>query len=463
VTESSLTERAAGVAQLAGARLQKLTLGDDGRALLELFAGERRHVVVDPRPPAPHATATRVELPRGDKPPREQAVLRKELVPSRLTSAELDAPTGLLTLSFERPDAGRRALYLELSAHDPRAVLCGVFEGGERVLCVLGPVRCKDGRDLRRGRAWEAPRAPGPLPAAPAEGAAEAHAQEVAQAHVHKELRVRLKAERKRAGRLVRALERDLDKHGSPEALARDGELLKTVLSRLQRGADRVEVTGWDGEPHVVELDPARSPQQNLESFFVRARRAREAQRRALPRLEEARARVQTIDDARDALTKGEAAADDIEGLLREANAGPSARRRAVREGGRKPWRAFRVHGDAVARVGRSARDNDALTLRAKGNDLWLHARGTAGGHVVVACPPGDPPAALLDDVALLAAWFSPKRREAGVDVQYTRRKHLDKPGKGTPGLFLVRKEKVVRVRVDEERAKALLAREVPA
>lgn len=452
------------------ARAQKLSLFDDARVLVELFAGEKLPVLVDARPPAPHLVLRPPPLPRGDKPPREQGALRKELVPSRLMSADLDVAKALLRMRFVRPDEGVRFLVLELSASDPRAVLTGVYESGERVLSVIGGLRPKDGRDLRRGRAYEPPREPGPLPDVPPEGeghAAEEHKQALEGAARLRELRERAKAEQRRVQRLVKALEGDLAKHGDPEALAESGELLKTALHRITKGAAFVELTDWEGQPRRIALDPALSPQENLERLFVRARKAREGRTRVRPRLDEARSRLQALEHARAALREPSVdaeALDRLEALLEERKAAASPRRRAALEGPRRPYRAFRISRHLVARVGRSAKDNDELTLHlAKGNDMWLHARGAAGSHVIVPCDKsGELPPDVLLDAAHLAAWFSPLRKAERVDVQYTQRKHLRKPGKGAPaGLVLVPKERVLHLRVEEERIQRLLANEV--
>lgn len=70
--------------------------------------------------------------------------------------------------------------------------------------------------------------------------------------------------------------------------------------------------------------------------------------------------------------------------------------------------------------VGRSARDNDRLTLRvARPRDLWLHASGHAGSHVVVRAAEGNTgevPKHVVERAAELAAWHS-KAREAGGKV----------------------------------------------
>lgn len=452
------------------ARVQKLSLADDGRVLVELFVGEKLPLVVDPRPPAPGLVLGAAQLPRGDRPPREQGALRKELVPSRLAAVDLDSERALLRLRFERPDAGVRSLLVELSTSDPRAVLTGAYESGERVLSVVGGLRPADGRDLRRGRPYEPPRAPGPLPdvAPSADGhAAAAHAKAAEGASRLKELRERVKAEHRRVQRLVKALEGDLAKHGDPDALARDGELLKTRLGSLSRGDTYVDVTDWEGHARRVALDPALSPQDNLARLFVRSRKAREGRARVLPRLDDARARLEALEEARGALR--EASIDDetlarVLALLEERKAAASPRRRAALEGPRRPFRAFRVSRNVIARVGRSAKDNDELTLHlAKGNDMWLHARGVAGSHVIVPCDKsGELPPDVLLDAAHLAAWFSPLRKADRVDVQYTQRKHLRKPGKGAPaGLVLVPKERVLHLRVEEERIRRLLENEI--
>jgi hypothetical protein len=456
------------LAPLVGAKVQKLVVAEDGRVHIELFSGNKQVLGLDPRPPSPRPVLGPQALSREGSPPRSQAVLRKELVPSRLTHLELRAERGLFVFFFERPDGGGRVLYLELSRHEPRLVLTGTYEEAERVLAVLGPSRPGDGRDLRRGRAWEAPRAPGPLPSLEdnVEGVASAHAAERRADGALATLRARIKAEHKRLTRLVSALMRDLERHGDPAVLAESGELLKTVMGRLPRGAARVELTDFEGNPRLVELDPALSPKGNLDRLFHRARRAREGRARVLPRLVAAEAQREAVQRAREALLATDPDAEartNAASLLEEERAAASPRRLAAREGQRRAWRSFRVSHDTVAKVGRSAKDNDELTLHhAKGNDLWLHARGASGAHVVVpAGREGEVPPEVLLDAAHLAAWFSPLRKQGTADIQYTQRKHLKKPGKGAPaGLVLVGKEKVLHLKVEQARVKRLLEAE---
>ena len=112
--------------------------------------------------------------------------------------------------------------------------------------------------------------------------------------------------------------------------------------------------------------------------------------------------------------------------------------------------------------MGRGAAHNDALTFQtARPHDLWLHAKGRTGAHVVVplaknhTCP-GD----VLVEAAHLAAHFSDARDEAVVDVQYASRRHLRKPRGSAPGLVVVDREKVLAVRMEPSLLRALLERE---
>ncbi len=478
------------------ARLQKVSVGRTGRAVFEVYvhvagAGEKRFVVVD-------GGAVRLDVDRPGRddeapPPAVQGLFRKELTPSTLVAVDDDEPPGeavadvggglahpgpgVATLVFARADGKRRVLLVERE----RAVLTAVVDEGRRILAVLGDARPRDGRDLRRGRLYVAPAGDEPRrhgeashgePEAalgggaplrrdgPRAGGTPPRPGDAGTA----ELRARLKAEHKRVKRLVAALAGDVDKHGDPAAHERHGELLKPLLGTVRRGTDHVDTMDWEGNPTRIDLDPALDGKQNLERFFQRAKKARAGLARATPRLEEARARLALLEEARARVAERDAPAavlDEARALLARTDVGGSARRRAAKAGKRMPWRCFRCARDIVVRVGRGARDNDALVKSARGNDLWLHARDQRGAHVVIPSTGGDVDPELMLDAAHLAAHFSAARGEPRVDVQHARVKDLKKGP--APGLVFITRESVLHLRVDDDRVRRLLAAEVPA
>ncbi|MBI1946323.1 MAG: DUF814 domain-containing protein [Deltaproteobacteria bacterium] len=452
---------------LVSRRVQKATVEPDGRLVLELFGGEARDKVWL----AVGAGAVAVvERPAGTgaTPPALQGLVRKELVPSLLAGVEQRA-LGLLALRFERPTGGPRVLLVEGDADDPRAVVCAETDEGLRVLATLGgAARPKDGRDLRRGRLYEAPRSAPKRTVEVAVQRAGPGSRDPGAARVTA-LRARLRAEEKRLTRLERALAGDLARHGEAARWAADGELLKTALARAPRGTASIDLIGFEGEARTVALDPALDASENLARLFRRAQRARAAAARVTPRLGVARERLAAVREASARLvgTVDDDALASVARVLDVANEGaaaPSTKRRVAKAGARKAWRSFTAAGGVVVRVGRGAKDNDALVRDARGNDLWLHARDRHGAHVIVPSRGDDVPSELVLDAAHLAAHFSAARGERHVDVQHTRVKHLKKPGPGAPaGLVHVTQEGVLRLKVDEERVRRLLAAEVPA
>ncbi len=73
------------------------------------------------------------------------------------------------------------------------------------------------------------------------------------------------------------------------------------------------------------------------------------------------------------------------------------------------PYKTFVSRTGRAIWVGRSSSDNDVLTFRlARGNDLWFHAAGISGSHVVVRLGRDESPdQETLLDAATLAAHFS--------------------------------------------------------
>lgn len=109
-----------------------------------------------------------------------------------------------------------------------------------------------------------------------------------------------------------------------------------------------------------------------------------------------------------------------------------------------------------IVLVGRTARDNDILSLRlAAPRDFWLHLAGDSGSHVVVRNPDN------LDRLpretklfaAGLAAGYS-KAKDAGtVSVHLTRCSEVSKPRGWAPGKVQLGRFESLRVKPNRESA----------
>ena len=93
---------------------------------------------------------------------------------------------------------------------------------------------------------------------------------------------------------------------------------------------------------------------------------------------------------------------------------------------------------DFVVLQGKDAESNDHLTFAVAGdNDIWMHAAGYAGSHVVVKIDKSFPTADLIKKAATLAAIHS-KATKKSIKVVYCERKHVSKKRGMEPGEVMV-------------------------
>ncbi len=278
-----------------------------------------------------------------------------------------------------------------------------------------------------------------------------------------------------RLTRRVEAVRGDLARIGDAEGLAQRAQWLVAEAARAPRGARSLKVTDWSsGEAKTIEvpLDPAKPARAQVDAMFQRARRLKLGAKVAGERLAQAEAALAVLGPL-EARIAGAETVSAIEEALAGARAAapkdvkvealpPRGGTRAPPQARSAPFRTFRARNGARVLVGRGAAQNDLLTFQVgRPHDLWLHAKGYAGAHVIVplaksqTCP-GD----LLADAAHLAAHFSDARGEAVVDVQYVARRHLRKPRGSAPGLVVVDREKVIAVRLEPDVLRSLLESE---
>lgn len=106
--------------------------------------------------------------------------------------------------------------------------------------------------------------------------------------------------------------------------------------------------------------------------------------------------------------------------------------------------RKFRSPGGCIVLVGRNRRDNEAICFQiAKGDDIWMHARGCPGAHVLLQVRRGSPKPTPQDlqFAANLAAFYSEFRTERKADVTLASPKHILKPRGAPLGAVKIRQE----------------------
>ncbi len=286
------------------------------------------------------------------------------------------------------------------------------------------------------------------------------HRLSAAKAKLRKELR----AKEKKLLRKISAMEKDLKRTEKTEELSRQAQAIKYQLSTLRKGQNRALLPDpFDPSAQMieVELDPALDPLQNMQKKFSKAKRLNGAKGKIGPRLTHARAELENLRELylRVAMADSEQALSELrpqtDSLKATAFSSSTTRNKSKR---RQPYRIYTSAKGLTIMVGKSGKDNHQLTFHvAKGHDMWFHATGAAGAHVVVRLERGkDLDEQSLLDAATLAATNSPSANDSKVEVTYTKVKNVHPIKNAPPGKVSVSNVRTILVRMEPERIRRL-------
>jgi len=262
-------------------------------------------------------------------------------------------------------------------------------------------------------------------------------------------LRTVLSRHLERLERTQRAIRADMDGHSRAADYEHTGAFLMANLPAFPPGASEARVT-INGEERVVALDRRLTPARNAQRYFEKAKRARLARVEAADRLQEIAGRTGRLSQLLQLLATI-VYPEELQEFLKER--GMDLKKFGVSEKGEPRevplFRVFVVDGGFEVWAGKSSENNDLLTLRhARPNDLWFHARGASGSHVVlrVSSAKGTPGKRAKEQAAAIAAYYSKMRNARLVPVAVTERKYVRKP-KGAPaGTVALDRERVLMV-----------------
>ncbi|MDR5708427.1 MAG: NFACT RNA binding domain-containing protein [Armatimonadota bacterium] len=250
-----------------------------------------------------------------------------------------------------------------------------------------------------------------------------------------------------RTQRALEEAEQALAEAEGADRMRMAGEILLAHASRIPAGMDRVTLPDYEGRPMEIALEPDLDAVRNAQRLFRRYAKLRAARQNLSQRIPALREQLEQLEELRVHLEHAQTPEDLLElqeelveaGILRPPQKRP--RGRPVSEP-----RTFQVDSFQVL-VGRSSRDNDHLTFRVAGpEDLWLHARGISGAHVILRTGGRTPPEEVVRKAAQIAAYFSAGRSSTAVEVDVTERRWVSKPKGARPGRVLYRNERTLRV-----------------
>ena len=265
----------------------------------------------------------------------------------------------------------------------------------------------------------------------------------------------------KKIQRRITKLTQDLEKVSAYRDYGRYGELLKSHVSTLRKGQTQMTVVDYFDEklPELtLPLNPEKDGLGNLKDYFTKHGKFTGAQKNLVPRIEETKNELERLQNELQELESGKmtdaSEQEDDQGAAQSVPPPQDPQRSGLKRQTATPYRQFYSQDGQAILVGKTAQDNDAVTFKvSKPDDLWLHARGTPGSHVVVKLEKKQQvPPETLKDAATLALFYSDLRKSGKGEVIYTLRKNVRKPKGAKPGAVTVTQEKSLWVFVDQAR-----------
>ena len=286
-------------------------------------------------------------------------------------------------------------------------------------------------------------------------------------------LRASVQARLDRVQRKEDSLRHALTRGEKAEELKAKGQAILANVARIQPGQTELR---W--EKIAIALDQRLNPSDNAQRYFREYAKARDAAREIPELLESVRLEKEYLQQM---LTLVELAEGEVElrALSRElaetkegavgkpgspAGAGSYGTRGKARPGQKPGKQKVDQTPGTVKRfssaegyqilVGGSAKGNERVTFDlGTGNDVWFHARGVHGAHVILKVGTREPSQRTLLEAARLAAIHSQARGSSKVPVDYTLQRYVKKVKGGPHGLVTYGQEKTVRVEATEEDA----------
>ncbi|MDE7425591.1 MAG: NFACT family protein [Lachnospiraceae bacterium] len=222
------------------------------------------------------------------------------------------------------------------------------------------------------------------------------------------------------------------------------GELLQTYGYEAKEGDKSLTcINYYTNEEITIPLDETLSPLENSKKYFDRygkLKRTFEALTTQTKDTEEEIAHLESISSSLDIALEEEDLVQLKEELIeygyirRKGIANKKNKKQKITS---KPFHYISSDGYHMY-VGKNNFQNDELTFKfANGGDWWFHAKGIAGSHVVVKTNGDTLPDRTFEEAGRLAGFYSKGNNQDKVEIDYTEKKNVKKPGGAKPGFVV--------------------------
>lgn len=271
-------------------------------------------------------------------------------------------------------------------------------------------------------------------------------------------IRAELKAEQEKLRNRLDAAEKLMEGASDLERLKKSGDMILAHAAQIVAGSTALECADLyseSGQALKIELNPNLSASQNAQHYYRLFAKSRIRAKTASSSSQDARQRMEEVQDYCSALERAESMPELM--VLKEKVLDRGKKSEAPKPALQSPRSEKTAHQRLMSTrssdgftiiVGRNKQENDVLISRlTHPQDIWLHAQGIEGAHVLIKLPnKKDPPQSTINEAAQIAARFARTGLGGKVRVAYTYGKYVRKIAKDKPGLVRYENEKTLEV-----------------
>ncbi len=251
------------------------------------------------------------------------------------------------------------------------------------------------------------------------------------------------------------SLESGLHDDSEREKLKQSGELILAYQYAIQDGQEELLAQyDMDAPELVISLNPDLSALENAQTYFRKYEKAKSALDEVPQLIQETTIELDFIEQLEtDLMTASNwVEIDDVIQTLQTRGHWQGKKLKRIGGGGRQgPLKVVSRDGYVVW-VGRNSRQNEQVTFKtANRDDIWLHARDVPGAHVIIRNDGRRIKDELIAEAAAVAAYYSKRRPDGNVLVDYTRVKYVNSIRGAGPGMVTYRNEQTVTVEPKDE------------
>jgi predicted ribosome quality control (RQC) complex YloA/Tae2 family protein len=252
----------------------------------------------------------------------------------------------------------------------------------------------------------------------------------------------------KKNTKILKSIEREQEEKKDYERYKEIGDILASSLYTLKRGMKSCNLYDFYRNEMVdIELDPLLTPQSNLEKYYKRYNKMKRGLEMGAVRGKQITEELEYLERVQDFIERAKSY-EDLKGIEGELISGKyikipkdnKKRKHSVKE---IKYGVIEQEGMRIL-YGRNNLENDNLTFKVAGREeYWFHVKDVPGSHVILKVD-GEPTEEQILEAAKVAVKFSKANEGDKVQVDYVKRKNINKPKGAKPGFVIYNGESTI-------------------